>query len=333
MAKQAQTIWAWAMGVLVIGASAYGLTYVPFAPHADAAGSQISFAPASLVTPAAIPPSVEISAASTRHLQTRFAELGYEWTDKGHTVSRPVPRIQVRAFPPDLGTITHVPTRKQLFFQSMLPLALLENERVVSDRRSLQAVMARLNNGGTLSAPDGYWLQQLGERYNVKEALSSSAARDELLLRVDAVPVTLVLAMGAYESGWGTSRFAGEGNNLFGHWTYQRGTGMVPNARNKGARHELAIFPDLSASVRAYMHNLNTHRAYADFRRVRAEGPSKPAETLAAQLVKYSERGTDYTDAVIQLIRVNDLERFDAAVLVGTNGPITVAAVLPSDLD
>ncbi|MEX0914821.1 MAG: glucosaminidase domain-containing protein, partial [Wenzhouxiangellaceae bacterium] len=150
----------------------------------------------------------------------------------------------------------------------------------------------------------------LAEEYDVDwerdDRLESVAMLER---RVDAVPVSLALVQAATESGWGRSRFAVEGNNLFGHWCYRRGCGLVPERRNTGAAHEVAAFDSVSASVRRYLHNLNTHAAYAPLRAIRARlrdnGESPSAMALADGLTRYSERREEYVDEIKTVIRVN----------------------------
>ncbi|MCH2098860.1 MAG: glucosaminidase domain-containing protein, partial [Pseudomonadales bacterium] len=140
---------------------------------------------------------------------------------------------------------------------------------------------------------------------------------DELLACVDVIPPSLVLAQAATESAWGTSRFARKANNLFGEWCFTAGCGLVPNHRSQGATHEVERFATVSASIDSYFHNLNSHPAYAELRAIRARAREAAATIsgadLAAGLMLYSERGEDYVDELRQIIRVNDLGRFDSA--------------------
>jgi Bax protein len=136
---------------------------------------------------------------------------------------------------------------------------------------------------------------------------------------VDVVPVSLALAQAAIESGWGTSRFARQGNAIFGQWTSQDGKGLVPSARPEGKTHKVRSFDRLSESVEAYLLNLNTHRAYRDFRTLRQQsrnsGERPKGEVLATGLEAYSEKGEEYVDLLRDMIRVNRLAAFDDAIL------------------
>jgi Bax protein len=126
---------------------------------------------------------------------------------------------------------------------------------------------------------------------------------------VDAVPDHLVLAQAANESAWGTSRFAREGNNLFGQWCFRQGCGLVPASRPDGATYEVARFESVSQSIGSYMHNLNTGRTYQELREIRAlareNGHDPDANAMAAGLMSYSERGEDYISELRSMIRHN----------------------------
>jgi len=133
--------------------------------------------------------------------------------------------------------------------------------------------------------------------------------------RVDIVPRSLVLVQAAKESGWGTSRFALQGNNLFGQRCYSQGCGIAPAGIQPGARFGVATFGSVKASVASYVRNLNTHPQYEEFRRQRHA--LRDAElaltgiTLADSLVNYSERGEEYVTEIKALIRQNALESRD----------------------
>jgi Bax protein len=139
--------------------------------------------------------------------------------------------------------------------------------------------------------------------------------RKKLLGRLDIIPPALALAQAAIESGWGTSRFAREGNSLFGQWTYVNSKGLEPNQRDEGATHFVASFPDLRASVRAYMRNLNTGNAYHEFRTARAAtraaGQPLQASKLAEHLHRYSQRGEDYVSEIRRLINSPSIAALD----------------------
>lgn len=215
---------------------------------------------------------------------------------------------------PDFSTISDIPERKQAFFGFLAPIVEAENERVLEQRERLLALTERIRAGERLGWLDRRWLDSLADFYEV--SWSPDLAEPERLeaiemleRRVDAVPVPLALVQAATESGWGRSRFATEGNNLFGHWCYEPGCGLVPARRNEEALHEVAAFDSVSDAVSRYLYNLNTHAAYAPLRAIRArmrqQGESPTAMALADGLLLYSERREAYVDEIKTVIRVN----------------------------
>ena len=160
-------------------------------------------------------------------------------------------------------------------------------------------------------------VRELTETYEVEDFDADDPADWDLLIRrIDIVPPSLALAQAANESAWGTSRFAREGNNFYGHWCYVEGCGIVPAQREAGARHEVADFASPEESVERYIHNLNHHPAYRELRASRAElrAENEPVNglELVDELTGYSERGDEYIEELRAMIRFNELLRFDA---------------------
>ena len=136
---------------------------------------------------------------------------------------------------------------------------------------------------------------------------------------MDEVPVSMTIAQAAKETGWGTSRFALEGNALFGQWTWS-GNGIKPLGADTNSTHKVMKFKILQASVRAYQRNLNTHSSYKDFRSARSElrdkGKKLDSQILTKYLDKYAETGKEYVKVLKQIIKQNNLEDFDDAKLL-----------------
>jgi len=199
-----------------------------------------------------------------------------------------------------------VEQKKQAFFARMKPLVEMENERIIEQREALLEMRADKSLG---------WMQKrtlkaLAEEYEIELAEEPGAAEvNRLLSRVDVVPVDMALVQAANESSWGESRFAIEGNNYFGQWCYSKGCGIVPKERTAGATHEVRRFDGVLDSVRAYMNNINTTRAYASFRKLRMEQRQRrqklDAVHLALGLKSYSERGMAYVKTIQAMIRSN----------------------------
>ena len=214
---------------------------------------------------------------------------------------------------PDFSEYSQVQQKKRAFFEYMLPLIQETNQQVIADRKELELLA---ENAPGLNFFQRIKLGQLAEKYFVsQEDKTDSQVIEQLMLRVDPVPASLALAQAAIESAWGTSRFAVQGNNLFGQWCYTKGCGLVPRNREVGRQHEVAVFSTVSESVESYIRNINTHRAYSDLRtnraRLRAEKISVSGYQLAENLLEYSELREKYVDEVQAVIRLNNLARFD----------------------
>jgi Bax protein len=257
-----------------------------------------------------------VAPASHRELSSFLASNQYSWD----SVESGVPPFILEALPPDLKELTEIEGKKRLFFLSLLPMVLMINEEIDQQRQELLAILEHHDAGLSLSAEQHERLHRLAGEYRLKgEPLTNPLARRTLLRRLDTLPPSLVLAQAANESGYGTSRFALEGNNLFGHWTYAAGTGLVPRNRAKGQRHEVRRFATLYDSVRAYMKNLNVHRAYRPLRELRSmlreKGLSRRGVDLAAGLRLYSARRDAYVEEIRSIIRHNGLSRLSSAAL------------------
>ena len=217
--------------------------------------------------------------------------------------------------------------KKEIFYRFMLPLIVHANDMVMVRRERLQEVKATLASGNTVAADEmqriregAILLRVLKEEDAAKLTAGSEnlpAVVDELLYKLDIIPNGLALGQAAYESGYGTSRFAVDGNALFGQWTYG-GKGLVPEQQRKNlGDHRIAAFDWPFDSVRGYFINLMSHPAYEDFRKLRAklraEGKPLTSLALADGLIRYSERGQEYVDTLKGIIRVNKLDIADGA--------------------
>ncbi len=217
---------------------------------------------------------------------------------------------------PDLASVEDPEVLKQRFIEYLHPFVQNANSAVERQRVRLLAIAARHDTHGAITRMNRWWLAKQAVTYGI-DVEDPVGQLQELLLRTDIVPPSLAISQAAIESGWGTSRFAIEGNNLFGQWCFVEGCGMVPDRRPAGARHEVATFSGTGSAVERYLHNLNTHEAYAPLRELRAaarrdDRPLSGPE-LAAGLSRYSERGEPYVRDVRIVISTNDLEALDAS--------------------
>lgn len=215
---------------------------------------------------------------------------------------------------PAFHEIDQVSEKKQQFFAYLTPLIREENQRIREQRARLlriaEAWHARGERPGWL---DRRFLRSLAAEYRVDDAdRTLDSVLDELQKRVDVIPRSLVLVQAAKESGWGSSRFARGGNNLFGQWCFEPGCGLVPSNRPPDSRHEVASFDTVRDAVASYVRNLNTHPSYDELRalraQLRAENRTPSGEVLAQGLTRYSERGEAYVHEVQAMIRQNGLE-------------------------
>ncbi len=219
---------------------------------------------------------------------------------------------------PDFSAYQDVRLKKQVFFTFMLPLIREANRQIREERSMLTDIITKIDDG---VAPNGEERQRLGQlfkRYRMKVPVQFSTADLEALLeRVDVVPASLVLAQSANESGWGTSRFAREANNYFGIWCFSPGCGITPRDRDAGMNHEVASYDSVLEGVQAYLLNINTHDAYRELRRIRAEqrhlGNEAMGLELADGLEAYSIRGEDYVREIRHMIESNNLHEFTLA--------------------
>ena len=218
--------------------------------------------------------------------------------------------INLSLLPSEIRNIESTKKKKSLFIKIVLPLILEENNRIKVDRKKLFKILNKNMNSDT----EKKWLNAKFKQYGVLNKDTST-----LKVRMDIVPVSLAIAQAAKESGWGTSRFAIEGNALFGQWTWS-GEGIKPAGIDSEEKHKVMKFKVLKASVRAYQRNLNTHGSYKQFRSERANMRDSDVELdsliLADFLDKYAATGKEYTKIIKQIIKQNNLQDFDKVKLL-----------------
>ena len=253
-------------------------------------------------------PVVETVAAEVTASGVETAE-----PDASNILPRKTPKVSGAL--PDFAAIGDVREKKLAFFGFMLPMIRESNRAIRHDRRFLLTIRDDLRSGVSLGESDLSRLASLGKHYRVKPAESLLSQADAMLLKVDVVPESLVLAQSANESGWGTSRFARQANNMFGVWCFREGCGLKPLQRDAGLTHEVARYATIQDSVNAYIHTINTNPAYTDLRDIRAAHRAGNAImsglALAEGLLRYSERGVDYVREIQQMIRVNNLHEYN----------------------
>ena len=260
-------------------------------------------------------PTFTLSPESTTEMRASFTKIDYQWPK----LHKGVPPLYVENIPEDISHAVSTRIKKQTFFMALLPMVLMANEEVRKERAEAIDLLQRFTNKA-LNKLDIQRLTDIAKRYGLKNTPPSSKTFTvELLRRIDEIPPSLVLAQAANESAWGTSRFAQQAKNLFGEWTFIPGSGIVPKGRPDGATYEVRRFDSLHSSIRSYMNNLNSHRAYRYFRTIRADMRNKgiPFDglKLAEGLQKYSERGQDYVRDIQAIISYNALSNVNKAFL------------------
>jgi len=220
---------------------------------------------------------------------------------------------QLTKLPKELKNIESSKKRKKLFIKIVLPLIIEENHKIRFDRKKLFEILNKNNT----SSRDKAWVELKFKQYGIK---NNDLAK--LKIRMDEIPVSLAIAQAAKETGWGSSRFAQEGNALFGQWTWS-GEGIKPLEVEKDKKHKVAKFKILKASVRAYQRNLNTHPSYKEFRIERAIQRDNDEKLDSLKLVnfleKYAETGKEYTEVLKKIINQNSLIEFDDVDILPTS--------------
>ena len=255
--------------------------------------------------------SVRLSASTIKQL---FEDTGYNLKDVRK--KKLVKPVALTLLPQEIKMIENTKKRKEFFIQIVLPLIIQENNNIKLDRKTLFSIINKSNNTNA----EKQWLDKKYKQYGVKSKDLST-----LKIRMDEIPVSLAIAQAAKETGWGTSRFAQEGNALFGQWTWS-GEGLKPKEAKEGEDHKVMKFNILQASVRAYQRNLNTHSSYKDFRKARAKlrDSNKPLDSmeLSKFLNKYAETGNQYVEVLRKIIEQNKLKDFDDAKLLPSSSDL-----------
>ena len=249
--------------------------------------------------------TVRLSASTIKQL---FEDTGYNLKDVRE--KKLVKPVALTLLPQEIKMIEDTKKRKNLFIQIVLPLIIKENNNIRLDRKTLFNIINKSNN----TLVEKQWLEKKYKQYGI-----NSRDLSTLKIRMDEIPVSLAIAQAAKETGWGTSRFAQEGNALFGQWTWS-GEGLKPKDAEEGQGHKVMKFNVLQASVRAYQRNLNTHSTYKNFRKARAESRdlNRPLDSieLSKYLNKYAETGNQYVEVLQKIIEQNKLKDFDDAKLL-----------------
>jgi len=245
---------------------------------------------------------------SARTIISLFEEENYNLKDIRQ--GKAVDPVFLSKLPTGIANIDNIGDRKKLFIKVILPLVIYENNKILEDRNYLN----QISSEKSLSEQETVWLDKKLKEYKVK-----AGDIEELKKRMDVIPPSLAIAQAAYETGWGTSRFAMEGNSLYGARTWKKGKGIVPNDRGEEQKFEVLSFKIIRASISSYKKNLNTHQSYNEFRKARAIQRKEKNRVfgleLSQYLNKYSEIGDVYVQRLKKIIEQNSLTDFDESVL------------------
>ncbi len=230
----------------------------------------------------------------------------------------PIPRMYFPYIPKNISQY-ETNKKKSVFKTILLPIALRGNELVLEERKQMKIAFSTNNI---------YQIELFSKKYKIKNfkkinfsTLNRSELRRiklELLNKINIIPISLILAQSIIESGWGASRFAQEGNALFGQWTWKNDDGIKPRG-NLDANFSVKSFDSLLDSVNSYILNLNTHPAYKELRNFRTlQNNMKNTLTgndMANFLEKYAEIGYAYVTKVKGMIKKNQLSKFENSTL------------------
>ncbi len=265
----------------------------------------------SLSTPYYAEPVIKRSAADAEALKQLFNKELFQLQQT--RTSGITPQVYVDHIPQNLDSLS-IKDMKQLFIQLILPCTLKVNAHIEEQRAAVTALLTKQNNGLKLTNAEERWLADLTKYYSVK-----ADGTESLLDRMDIIPPSLAITQAIMESGWGRSRFAKQGNVLFG-------LHLPKNSQRKfikasGANVKLAVYDSIFKAVDAYIHNINTTRAYRKLRDIRGALRHKKEQpdgwNLAAGLGRYSELGDKYIGKLRSIIKFNKLAIFDKARLRG----------------
>ena len=258
--------------------------------------------------------TISLNAQTTLNL---FEDLQYDLNSV--RAGEKVKPIYLTKLPKDLKSLGNTSEKRELFIKILLPLILKENNKITEDRKRLFKILNKNFN----TPGERVWLKRRFKEYKIEDKDLS-----KLKMRMDIIPVSIALAQAANESGWGTSRFALEGNALFGQWTWSK-KGITPKNQDKNKSHRVLQFQVLKASVRAYKNNLNTHNAYKEFREARAKIRENSDVINGLELTKYLKAyasiGEKYVAILDDIIEKNSLTDFDKSNLLPTKSTTGVA--------
>lgn len=216
-----------------------------------------------------------------------------------------------KGMPSEYYAIKNTKKAKAYFSEYIYKLTKKENIRILKERNFVKKLLSSSNVKTNITKKELEKLSELKKRYRVKKLYDLKS----YMIKIDVIPPSMSIAQAAVESAWGNSRFTKKANNIFGHWTYNAKNGIIPKRRPAGSKHFIRVFPDIQASLRAYMLNLNRHTAYKSFHekryQTRVKNKNPMGMELSQTMIKYSGIGKKYLAILKSVIRKNKLQKYD----------------------
>jgi Bax protein len=216
-----------------------------------------------------------------------------------------------KGMPNEYYKIKDTKERKNYFFEYIYNITNKENKKILEERSFVKKLLSSKLSTKYFSSSEVKKLTKLKEKYRIKKLYDLKS----YMKKIDIIPPSMSLAQAAVESAWGRSRFTKKANNIFGHWTYNPKIGMIPKRRTAGSKHFIRIFNSLQDSMKAYMLNLNRHRAYSSFREKRYQARLKNRNPMGLELsqtmINYSGIGKKYLSILKSVIKKNKLQNYD----------------------
>ena len=153
--------------------------------------------------------------------------------------------------------------------------------------------------------------QNINREFIEKMKVEYRAKNDEeLLYALKPHPISILLAQGAIESAWLTSRFTVKENNIFGVWSFNKNEPRIEANATRGEKKiYLRKYKTYKAAIFHYYKNLAKNRAYKEFRKQRTL-TDDPYE-LVQYLGSYSEKKEIYTNTLKKMIEYNKFYEYD----------------------
>ncbi len=216
------------------------------------------------------PAGVFIRNVNVAVMQKIFEDYGYQ--DYLYMPDWTYPPLFLDNMPTDFASVTDKDLRNKLFIQILAPLALYVNEKILLERVPLMEMKQKLQNDGSLTKEERQKLEAAAVKYDIFTRMQGTDREhillDELLRRVDGVPPSILIAVAAAESNWGTAREVALGNALYKQKVWYTDEGIKP-LDDTDDSYRIKIYPTLLAAMEEYALKINSDINFKSFRDVR----------------------------------------------------------------